>query len=149
MPTFGPARLSQHLELVKTTPIVQIKISCNKHVVQYIESLETSFLSFRESRVPDASSTATGNAIYQIPDGTGPVLIDVQQVMNQARLSTESIIRVVEHYGDMLEGAENTAIVYLNAIAAPMLQNLQRDLQTLQRQLAIYAGECCRGDNDC
>ena len=60
--------------------------------------------------------------------------------MNQARLSTESIIRVVGHYGNMLEGTENTAIIYLNSMAAPMLQNLQRDLQTLQRQLAIYAG---------
>ena len=49
MPTFGPARLSRQLEL--TTPIVRIKTSYNKHVVQYTESLETSFLSFRESRV--------------------------------------------------------------------------------------------------
>ena len=40
----------------------------------------------------------------------------------------------------MLAGAENTAIIYLNSMAAPMLQNLQRDLQSLQRQMATYAG---------
>ena len=51
MPKFEPARLSRQLELVKTTTIVRIKTSYNKHVVQYTESLETSFLSFRESRV--------------------------------------------------------------------------------------------------
>ena len=87
-----------------------------------------------------ASSTATGNAMNQIPDGTGPVVIDIRQVMNQARLSTEIIIRVVGHYEDMLEAAENTAIYYLNSMAAPMLRNLQLDPQSLQRQMVIYAG---------
>ena len=112
-----------------------------KHVVQYTESLETSFLSFRDSRVnPITNHGADGNEMNQIPDGTGPVVIDIRQVMNQARLSTESIIQVVEHYEDMLESAKNIAIVYLNGMAAPMLQNLQRDLQSLQRQMVIYAG---------
>ena len=41
MPTFEPTRLSRQLELVKITPIVRIKTSCNKHLVQYIESLES------------------------------------------------------------------------------------------------------------
>ena len=85
-----------------------------------------------------ASLMATGNAINQIPDGTGPVVIDIRQVMNQARLSTVSIVRVVGHYRDMLEGADNTAIYYLNSMAAPMLRNLQRDLQSLQQQMVIY-----------
>ena len=44
------------------------------------------------------------------------------------------------HYGDMLQGADNTAIYYLNSMAAHMLRNLQRDLQSLQRQMVIYAG---------
>ena len=60
--------------------------------------------------------------------------------MNQARLSTESIIRVVGHYRDMLQGADNTSIYYLNSMAAPMLQNLQHDLQSLQRQIVNYTG---------
>ena len=51
MPTFRPARISRQLELVKITTIVRIKTSYNKHVLQYTESLETSFLSFRESIV--------------------------------------------------------------------------------------------------
>ena len=38
----------------------------------------------------------------------------------------------------MLEGADNTAIYYLNSMAAPMLRNLQRDLQSLQQQMVIY-----------
>ena len=52
--------------------------------------------------------------------------------------STVSIVRVVGHYRDMLEGADNTAIYYLNSMAAPMLRNLQRDLQSLQQQMVIY-----------
>ena len=62
MPNFEPVRLSRQLELVKITPIVQTKTSYNKHVVQYTESLETSFLSFRESRViPITNHTYIGS----------------------------------------------------------------------------------------
>ena len=80
-----------------------------------------------------AGSTVVGNVIGRITDGTRPVVIDIRQIMSQARMSTESIIRVVENYGDMLEGADNTAIIYLNSTATPMLQNLYHDLQSLQR----------------
>ena len=60
--------------------------------------------------------------------------------MDQARLSTESIIQVIAHYGDMLAGAESTAVLnYLNSMAAPILHNLQRELKSLQRQMATYA----------
>ena len=80
-----------------------------------------------------AGSTVAGNVIRRITDGTRPVVIDIRQIMSQARMSTESIIRVVENYGDILKGADNTAIIYLNSTATPMLQNLYHDLQSLQR----------------
>ena len=61
MPTFEPAWLSRQLELVKITPIVQIKTSYNKHMVQYTGSLETSSLLFRESIViPKTNHGADG-----------------------------------------------------------------------------------------
>ena len=87
-----------------------------------------------------AGSTVAGKLIPRITDGTRPVIvIDIQQIMNQARMSTESIIRIVEIYGDTLEGVDNTAIIYLNSMATPMLQNLYLNLQSLQRQMVIYA----------
>ena len=68
MPKFEPARLSRQLELVKTTTIVRIKTSYNKHMVQYIESLETCFLSFQESRViPITNQIETTYILFKLP----------------------------------------------------------------------------------
>ena len=87
-----------------------------------------------------ASTTAAGNAANQnLPTRTEPVVIDIRWIMDQARLSTESIIRVIAHYGDILAGAKSTTVLnYLNLMAAPILHNLQRELQSLQRQMATY-----------
>ena len=88
-----------------------------------------------------ASTTAVGNAANQnLLTRTEPVVIDIRWIIDKARLSTESIVRVIAHYGDMLAGAESTAVLnYLNLMAAPILHNLQRELQSLQRQMATYA----------
>ena len=58
--------------------------------------------------------------------------------MDKARLSSESIVRVIAHYGDMLAGEDTAILNYLNSMAAPILHKLQRDLQSVQRQMATY-----------
>ena len=84
--------------------------------------------------------TATVNATNQnLSTRTAPVLINVGQIMERARLSSEGIVRVIAHYESMLAGADSAILNYLNSIAAPMLQSLQQDLQSLQRQMATYA----------
>ena len=88
-----------------------------------------------------ASTTATGNAVIQhLPDRVEPVVIDIQWIAEQARLSTVSIIQVIGHYTDMMACTNNAAVLnYLNSMAAPVLHNLQSDLQSLQWQMTTYA----------
>ena len=87
-----------------------------------------------------ASTTPAGNGTNQnLLTRTKPVLIDIRQIMDRARLSSESIVRVIAHYGDMLAGTDEAILNYLNSMADPMLQNLQQELQILQRQMATYA----------
>ena len=81
-----------------------------------------------------ASTTAAGNARNQnLSPRTAPVLIDVGQIMERARLSSEGIVRVIAHYESMLAGADPAMLTYLNSVAVPMLQGLQQDLQSQQR----------------
>ena len=89
-----------------------------------------------------ASTEATGNAIIQASlDRMAPVVqSDIRSIAEQALLS-RSIIQVVEHYTDMMARINNAEVLnYLNSIAAPMLNKLQNNLQSLQQQMATYAG---------
>ena len=80
------------------------------------------------------STTAAGNKTNQnLPTKKEPVLIDIRQIMDRARLSSEGIVRVIAHYEGMLAGAETAILNYLNSMAAPMLQSLQQELKSLQR----------------
>ena len=87
MPTFGPARLSRQLEL--TTPIVRIKtFVINTCYNTQNPSICPSYCSAKSRVVSITNHGADGkfDVMNQIPEGTGPVVIDIRQVMNQARL---------------------------------------------------------------
>ena len=60
--------------------------------------------------------TAKGNAvILHLPDKAEPVVIDIGWIAEQAGLSSESIIQVIEHYTDMMARITNAAVLnYLN-----------------------------------
>ena len=86
-------RLSRHPELIKITSVVLIETLIINTWYNTQESLiRPSYRSTRSRVILITNHGAIGkfdshgNAAHQIPDGTGPVVIDIRQVMNQARL---------------------------------------------------------------
>ena len=98
-----------------------------------------------------ASTEATGNAIIQDSlNRMAPVVqIDIRSIMEQARLSSASIIQVVDHYTDLMSRITDAEVLnYLNSMAAPALYKLQNNLQSLQQQMTTYAGAMSPDDSE-
>ena len=71
-------------------------------------------------------STVAGSVIHRMADGARPIIVvNIPQIMSQAKTTTESINQIIDNYGFMLD---NNAVIYLNSTAIPMLQNLYHDL---------------------
>ena len=68
-----------------------------------------------------ASTESTGNAIIQDSlNRMAPVVqIDIRSIMEQARLSSASIIQVVEHYTDMMARINNAEVLNYLTLMEP------------------------------
>ena len=98
-----------------------------------------------------ACTEATGNAMIQDSlDKMAPVVqVDIRSILEQTRLSSASIIQVVDHYTDlMLRITDAEVLSYLNSMAAPALYRLQNNLQSLQQQMATYADAMSPDDSE-
>ena len=90
-----------------------------------------------------ALTEATGNAmVHTSLDNTTPVVqVDIGSILDQARLSSASIIQIVEHYTQLMSRiADAESLNFLNSMAASALYSHQTNLQSLQQQMATYAG---------
>ena len=98
-----------------------------------------------------ACTEATGNAMIQDSlDKMAPVVqVDIRGILEQARLLSASIIQVVDHYTDLMSRITDAEVLnYLNSMAAPALYRLQYNLQSLQQQMATYAGAMSPDDSE-
>ena len=98
-----------------------------------------------------ACTEATGNTMIRDSlDKMAPVLqVDIRSVLDQARLSSASITQVVDHYTDLMSRITYAEVLsYLNSMAGPTLYRLQTELQSLQQQMATYAGAMSLDDSE-
>ena len=78
--------------------------------------------------------------VRQTGEVTRPiVVVNLPKLVSQVEMTTQLIHQCVAKNGHIYGDDENTAYIYLDSPAAPILQDLYRDLQSQHRQMITYA----------